>query len=199
MAFKTSQNCSAASSSAVSQLPGLLRQQEHIFISKNLEKDSPECLFLLSSERGKSSSTAEELSRKEVMEKPCAHLKWNTLRCSPAISHGCFCKWQPLVPSERKLSHWQCTGHSSTEGILKKKKKKISDLVTLLYNLRFYFLPLLPLFTPGFKPCFVGYYGSFSVVATSFLHDGRQKCLLRMELSVWVWKGLKRLISAHPK
>lgn len=67
----------------------------------------------------------------------------------------------------------------------------------LLYNLRFCFLPLLYLFTLCFKPCFVGCYGSFSVVATSFLHDGRQKCLLGMQLSIWMWKGLKRLISGY--
>lgn len=132
------------------------------------------------------------------MKKPRVHLKWNTLTCSPAISHGYFCKWQPLMPLEMKHRYWQCTGHGSTEGLLKKNKKeikKISDLMTtaLLYILRFCFLPLLYLFTPCFKPCFLGCYWSFSVVATSFPHDGRQKCLLGMQLSYLDVEGHEKI------
>lgn len=84
--------------------------------------------------------------------------------------------------------------------LLKKKEiKKISDFLTtaLLYNLRFNVLLLLYLFTPCFKPCFVGCYWSFSVVATSLLHDGRQKCLLGMKLNICMWKGMNRLISGY--
>lgn len=142
MTFKTSQNCSAVFSSDTSELPGLLRQSGKLsslpktaLISLKTEKYSPKCLF--SSERG------QNCQGKKVMKNMHAHLKLNTLTCSPTISHSyLLLKWQPLMPLEMKHSHLQCAAYCNPEG-LKKKKKSNFMTIALLYNLRFcFFTPI---------------------------------------------------------
>lgn len=58
------------------------------------------------------------------------------------------------MPLETKHSHLQCTGYSNPEQLFNNKKGKLVTLGTLLYSLRFYFLPPLDFFNSVFQAMF---------------------------------------------